>query len=610
MSIITNNYTNITKVQFKSKRAEKNDYPTERAPFFTMTDDILDRVYDNYRKSLNEVSFNEIKTVATDVAQETQTPKKDVLKAMQLLTQFANMNDLKLISNAINKENLEYLGNKNQELCFNAIGKGFVSQNTARIASETGVHRSLTYLLDKKKLAPFKHGNDGKIGIILDEEKIQDLEKVKQYQPKEFEDFVNDKKIKFFYISGWDSGISIANRTKDIKQETKNLLSFAKEQNLPLEKAIDYPYIERIKELGIKPTVIKNENDATEFTVYNQMRPEQIRTKNALYNVIEANTLNRFSGCSDVKKAVSNHISAKYLEDTLSVYSIEQMSQDLKQMKKKIDKYAADRNKKIIYAVPNKDVKSSDFIHYCYKKVNNIEPSKFVYMNGLCNYFDKNPERANDTAIVMIDDCALSGNSMRDILAFNADLMMVKGKVPILFANLKCSDEALMNFENTSGHPVDIMSLNKIKAHYIDNDQIEDIIGQPQYRENAYSLAFPYMSPDNNSEFATNIALLHNSRYNSDNFSSDFQRKIYRRNDLAKLSETDRKIYDRKQKARQEYSFCTKNISDDVLDTSAVYAQLIGLSPVRYTDTSAYKITPKELQQIERDIYRDMPYID
>ena len=193
---------------------------------------------------------------------------------------------------------------------------------------------------------------------------------------------------------------------------------------------------------------------------------------------------------------------------------------------------------------------------------------------------------------------------MRDILSFNMDLKNVNNSVPILFANLKCSDEALNNFENTSSHPVDIIYADKIKSRYVDNDQLEDIIGEPQYRENAYSLVFPYMAPDNNSELATNIALLHNSKYNLSNFSSEFQRNVYKLNDLAKLSDLDKEIYKKKQDNRQQYSYCTKNISDDVLETSAVYARTIGLNPVTYVDNSNYKITPQELKLITEEIYK------
>lgn len=599
---ITINNISINKPTFRAKNKPQKEN-IERAPFFSETDAVIDRVYDKYRKSLNEVSFHEITTTALDVANKTKTPKKDVLKAMQLLTQFSNMNDLKVISKAINQSNIEYLGNEKAELCFNAMDKGFSPRNAAHIASETGVHRSLTYLLDQKKLAPFKYGDGGKFGIILDDEKIKDLEKVKQNQPEEFEAFTKDKDIKFFYISGWDSGISIFDRTKNLKQETKTLLNTAKENNIPLEEALDLPYMDRIKELGIKPTVIRNENEPNEITIYNQMRPEQMRTKNTLYNLIEANTLGRFYGSSDTKKAVSNHISAKYLEDTLSVYTFEKMSQDLKKLNTKIDKYAKDKNKEPIYVIPRRDVKSSDFINYSYKKINGIEPSKFIYMDQVSNYFKRRSDNVDNKFIVIIDDCALSGNSMRDILSFNNDLMGVKNNVPILFANLKCSDEALNNFENVSNHPVDIMYVDKIKSHYIDNDEMEDIIGEPQYRENAYSLVFPYMAPDNNSEFATNLALLHNSKYNSSNFSTDFQRNIYRKNDLEKMSDKDKEIYNKQHKKRMEYSYCTKNISNDVLETSAIYARTIGLSPVTYVDNSAYKITPNELKTITEDIY-------
>lgn len=57
-----------------------------RAPFHPDTVTVLDDIYANYKQSLNEIPFNEVRATALKVSCETQTPKKDVLKSMQLLT--------------------------------------------------------------------------------------------------------------------------------------------------------------------------------------------------------------------------------------------------------------------------------------------------------------------------------------------------------------------------------------------------------------------------------------------------------------------------------------------------------------------------------------------
>lgn len=573
---------NIRITNFCSQNTELKS-EKERAPFFPETINLVEDVFNDYKNSLNDVSFGEVRDTALEVAQETQTPKKEVLNAMQLLTQFSNVKSLFKVSEALKKENLSFFGNNAQELCYSCIDYGFSRKNIERVCSETGIHKSLEYVLDKKMIAPFEFKPGPNIGLILDEEKISQLELVKQSQPKEFSRLIKDKSMKFFYISGWENGISIVDRTKNLAEKTKELLSIAKEKNLPPEKAIDYPYLDRIKELGIKPIVIKNENPSTEISVYNQMRPERMPNVNTLFNIIESNTMDKAESTNISIRAIFNHLSAEYLKNTLSVYTPKKMSKDLKTMHSKINDYAANIDKEPLYIIPNKSVKSSHFINYCYKKINNIDSSKFIYTDQLNNYFNSKNVDADKTILVFLDDCALSGNSMRDILSFDSDFKSVPNKVPILFANLKYSDEAFKNFSNPSSRNVDIIYLDKIHSKKIIDSPLEDIIGKPQYRENAYSLVLPYMAPDNNSQLATNIALLHNPKYNSSNCSSDLKRNIYKLLDIEQFSEADKGIYNRHHADRMKYSACTKNITEGVLAVSAIYKERIGFSPKVFT---------------------------
>lgn len=568
-----------------------------RAPFHPDTVTVLDDIYANYKQSLNEIPFNEVRATALKVSCETQTPKKDVLKSMQLLTQFSNIKSLIGISETLKKENVILLGNYDSKLAFDCIDSGFLAKNVQNVCQETGIHRALTYVLNKKKLAPFDTHKEGKIGLILDEEKISQLEQVKRTQPKEFEKFVKNKNLKFIYISGWDTGIPVINRTKNLEEKTKELLERAKEHDLPLEKAVDYPNIDRIRDLGIRPVIIKNENEANELTIYNQMRPEQIRSKNTLYNIIEANTLSRSKKHNDADKAATNHVSAKYLENTLCVYTPEAMSKDLMLMNKKINDYAQKQNREVVYLIPNKDIKSTDYLNYSYRKINNIDSSKFVHIDELNVYNKFNPERNEDnTLYVILDDCALSGNSMNSII--NYDFMGTDDKTPVLFANLKCSDEALNNFMNTSSHPAKVMYIDRIHSKYIGSDTLEDIIGEAAYQEEAYAVVFPYMAPDNNCELGSNIALLHNPKYNSGNFSSESQRNYYTDYELNQLDEDIREEVLKDQEEKRDYCFSSKTMSDNVLKVSAQYARTLGLSYSELPKSEMRYLTSKDLKEM------------
>ena len=147
----------------------------DRAAFYPETTEALDNFYQDYKTSLNETTFSDIKATALRISEETQTPKKDVLKTMQLLTQFSNMKSLKIISDKLSESGIESLGDKDMALQFAVYSSGLDRENKIKFFSETGINRALSYVLDKKQLAPVEYKQEGKKGIILDEEKIEQL---------------------------------------------------------------------------------------------------------------------------------------------------------------------------------------------------------------------------------------------------------------------------------------------------------------------------------------------------------------------------------------------------------------------------------------------------
>ena len=599
MNIFGDYGKNIFHKIFSSQREIKEEENSFRAPFYPETTEVIDKVYNDYKESLLEVPFEKIRKSALEVSINTQVPKKDVLQAMQLLTQFSNMKSLKEISKTFNREDLNYLGNSNRNLEFLCKGNGLTEENTYLFQKETGIHSSLIYLCNQKNLAPFDYKFTSKIGVVLDKEKIEQLEQVKQSQPEEYQKIINSKNLKFFYISGWETGIPVIDRTKKIEEKTVELLNLSKTKNIPLEQAIDFPYLDRIKELGIKPILIKNQNIASEFTVYNQMRPEKINTKNNLYNLIEANTLSRFKDATQSRKALVNHVTAKNLDRTLSVYTPEKMSKELKDLYDVISDIANRENREVIYVVPNGFIKSFDLLNYSYKKINNISPKNFILIDEIKQFYKSHPERNKDnTLFVFLDDCSLSGNSVVEILSKNS--LNLATKTPLLFATLKTSELALNNM-NCSRHLNQITYMDKVPSQHCPIDELEKIIGHTMYSSDTFSLVFPYMAPDNNSEFVGNVALLHNIKYNSQNFSSDLNRNFYTDDEIDSFPLDEAQKFRNKRKEDYSYINSVKSLTDDVLKTSAKYAKLIGAEPV-LLDENSRTLSAKELNKVADEI--------
>ena len=566
MHITSSNYYN--QVPLASAKRIGFTANSQRAPFYPETLETIDSVYRDYKKSLCETSISDVKSIALKLSQETQTPKKDVLEAMQLVTQFSNMKSLKVISDAINKQNVKSIGDDGMCLQFHTRNSNLDNINKNRFYTESGINRSLSYVFNKKSLAPISYKKDGKMGIILDEEKISQLEEIKKSQPEEFEKVAKSKDLKYFYISGWETGIPVIDRTKSLEDTTRELLIRAKSENKPIEKALDEPLLRRINDLGLKPVIIKNENSATELSVYNQMKPAQM-SKLQLTNVIEANSIYRTSelpNISDGQKAALNDMTAKYLEDSLCVYTPEKMSSDLKKIHEKIMDYANSKGKDVLYVRPEMKLKSTDYIHYSYKKINKIDPSKFISIHSLKNYNelypDKQPISPDNTILVFLDDCAISGDSMKTIRRCSISEAGISKQYSLLFANLKGTDEAgTVFYLNNGKNPADLIDVDRINLKSLKRDKkLKHVIGLPVYSYNPSAIIFPYMAPDNNSEIASNIALLHNLKYTSQNFSNSNSRNY----------ETAPQTY---------YYSGSKTMTSNVKKTAVEYVNIIGLNP-------------------------------
>ena len=106
-------------------------------------------------------------------------------------------------------------------------------------------------------------------------------------------------------------------------------------------------------------------------------------------------------------------------------------------------------------------------------------------------------------------------------------------------------------------HPRDGIRSSGVKTF---DKNLKKVVGAPSYSNNASSVVFPYMAPDNNSEIASNIALLHNLKYLSQNFSADKNRNI-------------------RTLSHKYYSSWSKTMSSNVKETSVNYINIMGLNP-------------------------------
>ncbi len=456
----------------------------------------FDKVYTNYHNSLNEVSIEDIKNAVTNIEKTTDYPREKILATMQQATQFANLRSLDLVIKNLKKNDILNVGA--------IMHQNYLTENMF------GLNRSLNYLITQKQMGSL-HGEDN--AVFLDKNKIEQIKNCND-SLKELK-YNNYKNIKFFVLSGFEDGINFLNRNKNLEETTRELLA---------QKDIDEKILKETKALGIEPIIIKNEQEPTIENIYNQMRPEQM-SKKELNATIDATLFDRISEQNkrcDVKSDVIQH-----LDNALMVFTPESIAKDLSEIHKNIidfNKAQGKQKEDILYILPT-EKKSYNLITHQYQLVNDIP------QNRIFDFIDLNlrSKDSQNKTFVILDDNTISGESLTESLM---DLYKYKSSLEkhnnnIIIAPIFSTEEGInainKYINNNNRQSKDILITNQ-KQHKAWNANIKDenslnlALGSTFYDfYNPYPkkpcLIFPYMAPDNNSEFAANIALLHNVNY-------------------------------------------------------------------------------------------------
>lgn len=456
----------------------------------------FDKVYTNYHNSLNEVSIEDIKNAVTNIEKTTDYPREKILATMQQATQFANLRSLDLVIKKLKKNDILNVGA--------IMHQNYLTENMF------GLNRSLNYLITQKQMGSL-HGEDN--AVFLDKNKIEQIKNCNDCL-KELK-HNNYKNIKFFVLSGFEDGINFLNRNKNLEETTRELLA---------QKDIDEKILKETKALGIEPIIIKNEQEPTIENIYNQMRPEQM-SKKELNATIDATLFDRISEQDkrcDVKSDVIQH-----LDNALMVFTPESIAKNLSEIHKNIidfNKAQGKQKEDILYILPT-EKKSYNLITHQYQLVNDIP------QNRISDFIDLNlrSKDSQNKTFVILDDNTISGESLTESLI---DLYKYKSSLEkhnnnIIIAPIFSTEEGInainKYINNNNRQSKDILITNQ-KQHKAWNANIKDenslnlALGSTFYDfYNPYPkkpcLIFPYMAPDNNSEFAANIALLHNVNY-------------------------------------------------------------------------------------------------
>lgn len=462
---------------------------------------ILDKTYSTYQQSLEETSTETISNIIKHI--ETQgIPKKKILITMQQATQFANIKSIENIIKELNKNNIGKIGDYSGNTKADLLTKNF------------GLNGSLHYLLERKKMADLSGMNTA---IFLDSNKIAQIKEELKTNPNAVKDLLKDKKIKFFILSNFENGINFLTRNKNLEEVTKSLIS---------ETNPDINIINEAKALNINPIIIKNKNTPTLKNIHKQLQQEQM-TKEELNAVVDAALIHHLKN-SELQSETKSDI-IKYLQKNLLVISPTSMAKGLEKIHNQIltfNKSLGKSPNQILYCIPAAQ-KSYDLINYQYQLINNVDRNKFITLDYAME--NLNTEKLKNKTIVFLDDCSMSGNSMRDnFYRFAEKMSTVESQnLNFIFAPFAITENGVEKIKNciqTKRNNKDILlfckKINKNWQEDIKKPNIlSKILGDPVFLSEDPTfdkpcVIFPYMSPDNNCNFASNIALLHDINHN------------------------------------------------------------------------------------------------
>jgi len=348
--------------------------------------------------------------------------------------------------------------------------------------------------------------------VIVDDLFLRRLESVPEY----LEEIKSKKGLKFLIPEGWTSGMNLFSQTKDLDDMTGWIFEEVKKMktthpNMSEDEIISYvlnnPVIQRLKKLGIdtEPTIVRNLAEKTDDSVKAILRQLNCREIKA----------------EDIEKVLTefDENERKYaleiLAHTMQVKTPKTCARQLRRMHHTIMQ-AHGGSDEGVYYVTTRTRKSYSTVVAQYQYANDLDPRKVIFLEDIERCL---PSDAR--SIVILDDIAGSGDSLQTMYASVAEsLYKIKSDISdIIVAPVVTSEEAYQKLHQIQHKGRYITCLPGEFAAGIDVPTaqimsaenagiVDNILDGRGYAGGGFSIAFPYMAPDNNSRFFTKLAKL------------------------------------------------------------------------------------------------------
>lgn len=489
-------------------KVDDDMHPVARKKLNTNIDNFVENIYAKVSEKLQIFTEKDLDNTIEKIKSECpEATEKEILIAIQKLTQFASYRSLKNIEKKLNELGI------------------------TELASFGELYKYFKYFQKERELFSLKESSDIKRGVIISSNDLNNKELMGRI--KAYKNVPELKELIFINLEGFSDGVNLFNdnekladlaikqikEAKKIQEKNKNL-----QFNDCIVKSLNDKIEKPLKNIGMQVYTLNSDSSPTKANILEQMRPV-MPTKELLHSTIET-IADSYTLEKNSYKKLSKDI-AKYYDANVNIYSKQTIINDLKQLNKKIVSFMEKNNlpKENIYIIKNTedDPKSFDIISKMYKELFNTPGQNIIRVADIS---DINSYPENSTFLI-IDDIAGTGESMAELANYYKDARNISKKQHVIFAPITTTKYGINNIEkyikeNSREDSDKVIYLEKNVTDNIYYNNIFDnlfmlkklkkikMLSKKGYENQALCTAFPYMAPDNNSfisSFLVNLFL-------------------------------------------------------------------------------------------------------
>ena len=481
-------------------KMDDNVNPYARRNKRTPIDPLIEKLYSKLTGEMNIYSENDLNSDIRRIAGEVPAASNsEILTTIRKLTQFANYSSLPAMAEQLTKHGVT---------SFDDVGE---------------LHKYFQYFHDNKGLFKLAKSKE-KRGCIVT---LKDLNDEKTFQS--ISQKVKENKLTLIHLEGFSEGINLFTDDRKLAARTVNILKKAKSvqlknPELDFEDCVSYvlnnPIDSKLKENGLNAIRVSFDNPSTPAGILGQIQPVT-PSKERIQTTIEA-IADKYSTTKKEYKKLSNSI-VEYFNSNTRIYSKQSMIESLKEMNNRIQDYLQEHNipKENLYLIKDKigNVKSFDILIKMYKDLFNFPSNKIIEISDMK---DLN-EYPSNSAFVILDDIVGTGDSILSCGNYFISSEKINKDKFIIFAPIVWTKVGL---ETINGHILKHARNNNDTTICIDKNIFKNNsnckifeywylnlkslfipsgINDKGFDEQALSISFPYMAPDNNSFVSANL---------------------------------------------------------------------------------------------------------